>query len=488
MISAPSQVSLGFREAIRQAVQANPDLRRAGIDVRQAQQSVRQARGAFDTNLRAAVNYSGYKTLPVPGQFFSTLRTDIFGFEVGVDQRLPTGGTVGLSLGTTLSRSEMLISFSNPPEERTVPLWDTSLKLTVSHPLLKGIGLDVGLAPLRQARLRRDASRWALVGRARAVLRDILKGYLDVYEAQEATGVSLAALTQARRELRRAELFLTSGRLPESELVAYQLLVAQRERELVETRTRWLTRSLDLLQLTGSPRAGQRVLIQAQLSGLPLRRIIPSLSVAKQLALASSTELVGAQKQLQVAVISRKVARRNRLPSLDVNASFGPLGQSDSIGKSYENMVRFRGLSWSVGLTFAYLVGNRAARAAAQTASLGVSRELVTIEELRRTLATTAARTVALLEQARELVRVVRSEVQLAELRVKNERQRRESGRSTLFVIHEMENTLVSARYKLLSARIAFLKGCADLAALTGTLLSDLGVEARSARLSMRGR
>ena len=110
------------------------------------------------------------------------------------------------------------------------------------------------------------------------------------------------------------------------------------------------------------------------------------------------------------------------------------------------------------------------------------------MDDLRRTLATTATRTVALLEQSRKLVGVARSEVKLAELRVKNEKQRRESGRSTLFVVHQMENTVVSARYKLLSARIAFLKGCADLAALTGTLLGDLGVKARAARVTVRTR
>ena len=34
---SPAQVSLGFGETIRQAVRANPDLRRAGIDLRQGE-------------------------------------------------------------------------------------------------------------------------------------------------------------------------------------------------------------------------------------------------------------------------------------------------------------------------------------------------------------------------------------------------------------------------------------------------------------------
>jgi outer membrane protein TolC len=477
----PRAYRLGLDAALSQAVRANADLRRARIDVRLARQAVRAARAQYDTKLSAGLSYSGLVTVPVPGQFFQTLKSHVVGFDMGATQQLPTGGQVGLTWSTKLTRQETQVSIA--PEPINSDAWESTLKLSVSHPLLKGAGVLVGLAPLRQARLRRDAARWALVGRARAVVRDILKAYLAIFEAQEGARIREVALAQAKRDLKRAQLLLETGRIPNSQLISYRVQVAQRERERVVARTLWLTRSLELLQLIGSPRAGSNVLINADVSGLPLPAKVPSASEARRRVLAVSTDLKAAQKQLKVAIISRRVARRNRRPSLDLTGSIGPLGSSDKLGHALENLVKFKGVSWSVGLTFSYLVGNRAARAASQRSRLDVSRQLVTIGDLRRALATSATRLVAMLSQQARLVTTSKAEAQLREQQLKDEQQRFGAGRSSRFTLQQMQDAVLTARFNVIAARVGYLKTRADLAALTGSLLRAAGLRVRNAKI-----
>lgn len=479
----PKMMRLGMRAVLAQAVRANADLRRAGIDVRSAGQSVRESRAAFDTKLSAGASFSGSLTVPVAGQFFQPLKTHIVGFEIGATQPLPTGGQVGLKWATTLTRQETRISVTGSPTDQTSSTWESKLELSVTHPLLKGAGTLVGLAPLRQARLRRDASRWALVGRARAVVRDILKAYLSIREAQEGAQIRQVALAQAKREVTRTKLLLDTGRISESQLISHRVQEAQRERELVVARTLWLTRSLDLLQLIGSPKAGANALIHVDVLGLPLPTKVPTAAEAKKRALAASADLKGAQKQLKVAIISRRVAKRNRLPSLDLSGAIGPLGASDKLGRSLENLVKFKGVSWSVGLTFNYLVGNRAARAAAQKSQLEVNRQLVTIDELRRTLASSATRMVALLSQQARLVNTSRAETLLRERQLRDEQKRVGAGRSSMFTLQQMQDAVLTARFNVIAARVGYLKTRADLAALTGTLLPAAGLSVRHAKV-----
>jgi len=468
--------SLTFNQVLAQAVRLNRDLKRAGLDFASAKQDLRAAKGEYDTQISAGLSYGESTSPAVEGLNIQRLKSTTLQYSLSATQKLPTGGSVTLGLTTSRNTDLNVYDFSGNPIESDTTTWDTALTLTVTHPLLKGIGLDRNLAAIRQARLARDAARWAVWAKAQAVVRDLLKAYLDVVEAQAAVGVQQEVVVQAERDLARVKTLLGVGRMAPSEVVDYEFALAQQRRKLLEAQTTWLQVSLALRVQMGLRIKPGRQLVSAALPANPFGSAVPTSNQATDAALQTSKSLAVALKELKIKRIILASAKRDTWPSLDLSASFGPQGRATKFGAAHETLFRFKSLGWSVGLTFSYLVGNRAARAARAKARLDVKRKGVDIAELRQTLVAEATRGVALLRLQRKLWQTSEAEVRLAGSRLGNERKKHQAGRSSNFVLLQMQNDLVGARHKLFAARVGWLKQRVALAALMGDLLGRYGL------------
>jgi outer membrane protein TolC len=470
---------IAFERLLSQALKKNRDLERAGLDLAKARQDVRTARGEYDTTLGAGISYRRSTSTPVEELNIQTLRSSGLEYNLGASQKLPTGGTVSLELTTSRSTSLTRFSFSGDPFENETETWDSALTLKVSHPLLKGMGLDTNLAALRQARLARGAAAWAARAKAEAVVRDLYKAYLDVVAAEAGVQVRRQAVEQAARDLARSEALVEAGRMAEADLVDYRFAVAQQRRGLLEARTTWLQASLALRMLTGQRIRPSQGLIGTTQPENPFGGEAPTAREAARAALRHSRDLLAALEQLKIKEIELTARQRDTWPSLDVSAAVGPQGRASSFGAAHETLFKFDSLSWSVGLTFSYLIGNHAARAARAKARLQVRRQKVAIDELKQGLISEATRTAAQLQLDRRLAHTAAEEHRLAKLRLENERKRYAAGRSSLYVVLQLQNEAVATAHKALSARLAVLKRRADLETLTGTLLARFGLRAK---------
>ncbi len=471
-----------FKAVLKRALTRNRDLVRAGLDLASARQDVRASRGQFDPTLGAGISYSRSTAVPVEGLNIQTLHSSNLNYNLSVSQLLPTGGTVSLGLATTRSTSLSRFNFSDTPFENQTETWDTALTLSVTHPLLKGVGTDKTMAAIRQARLARGAAAWAARAKAEAVVRDLYKAYLDVVTAEAAVRVQRDAVAQADRDLKRSLALVGAGRMAEADLVDYRFALAQQKRALLEAHTTWLQASLALRLQTGEhlqPGAG---VVTTQLPQSPFTGATPTAQQAADAAMRHSRDLLAALKQLRIKEITLTTSDRDTWPSLDLSASIGPQGRADSFGKAHETMFKFKSLGWSVGLTFSYLIGNRAARAARAKARLDVKRQKVAIDELKQSLVSEATRTVAQLQLALRIAHTAELERRLAVLRLANERKKQAVGRSSLYVVLQMQNEVTSTAYKAFSARMDVLKRRAELAALTGTLLARLRLRAKAVK------
>lgn len=468
--------SLTFGQVLTQAVRLNRDLKRAGLDFALAKQDLRVAKGEYDPLLNAGISYGESTSPEVPGQPIQRLKSTSLQYNLSATQKLPTGGSVTLGLTTSRGTDESIYNFTGTPVSRDSSTWDTALTLTVTHPLLKGIGLDRNLAAIRQARHARDAARWAVWAKAQAVVRDLLKAYLDVVEAQAAVAVQREVLVQAERDLKRVKTLLEVGRLAPSKIVDYEFAVAQQRRKLLEAQTTWLQVSLTLrVQMGLKIKPGQQ-LVSAALPQNPFGATVPTSKQATDAAIDTSKSLAVALKELKIKRIILSSTKRDTWPTLDLSASFGPQGRSDKFSTAHGTLFKWKSLGWSVGLTFAYLVGTRAARAARAKARLDVRRKGVDIADLRQALVAEATRGVALLRLQRKLWQTTEAEVRLAAVRLANERKKHEAGQASAFVLLTMQNDLVQARHKLFAARVGWLKQRVELAALMGDLLGRYGL------------
>lgn len=468
--------SMTFGEVLAKALGRNRDLARAGLDLAQAREKEKEARAKYDTTLSSGVKYQSSRTTPVEGINIQNLRSSTLEIFLGASQPLPTGGAVSLGYSTIRSASLMRFSFADTPIENDTTYWDANLSLSVTHPLLRGVGTDTNLAALRQARHARQAAAWSAKARAEAVVRDLWKAFLDVLAAEGGARVQAEALSQANRDLVRAKALETAGRLPPADLVDYRFAVAVHERALLEARTTWLSQSLALRLLTGEKVRPGHGLISAKLPEDPFTAALPTEAEAARAALGHSRELLMALEELEIKKIGVLALKRDHWPSLDASAAVGPIGRSNTIGGAHESLFRFKSIGWSVGLTMSYLVGHRGAKAAREQAALEVRRQEVALDEVRQTLVAAATRAVALLALEKRLASTSAKEHALALLRLENERKRFAVGRSSLFVLLQLQQDVTAAAHRALTARLACLKRWAELEALTGALLARFGL------------
>jgi len=163
----------------------------------------------------------------------------------GISEFLPTGTWLDLDFGV---EQEDKIIVSNPDEE-----YETNLSLTVTQALLRGRGLDVNLASLRQARIDTRASEYQLRGLAQSLLAEVENSYWDytlakeevkIYEASVKLGEELTKETIERIEL---------GQLAKSEIFYGESETAQRRQDLIDAQSVRANARLRLLRLLNPP-------------------------------------------------------------------------------------------------------------------------------------------------------------------------------------------------------------------------------------------
>ena len=135
---------------------------------------------------------------------------------VGASEFFPTGTWADLEFGV-VQRDRTIVT--NPDEE-----YEADLSFTVTQALLRGRGLDVNLASLRQARLNTRASEYELRGLAQSLLAEVENAYWDytlagesvkIYEASLHLGEQLTKETKERIALGAiggiGDIFFRSG-------------------------------------------------------------------------------------------------------------------------------------------------------------------------------------------------------------------------------------------------------------------------------------
>ena len=125
----------------------------------------------------------------------------------------------------------------------------TRLSLTATQSLLRGYGLDVNLASLRQARLDTRSSEYELRGFAESLVAQTEEAYWDCALAQQQIQITEKSLDLANDQLRETLDRIQLGNVAATEKVAAEAEVALRQEDLINARSAFDAARLQLLRL-----------------------------------------------------------------------------------------------------------------------------------------------------------------------------------------------------------------------------------------------
>lgn len=448
--------TLSLREAVLEALGGNGDLKvhrlerdaiAAGIDV---------ARAVFDPQLNAQLSRAGADTLAAG-------RTTTDTYQAGIAEHLPTG--TDLSVTAIATRHDPGL-----PD-----VWSTRAEMGITQALLQGRSLDTNLASLRRARYDVDISDQELRGYTTALVAEAEGAYWDLVLADRRLVIVTKAEAVARQQVESTAARIRAGRSATSEQVASDAELAARRQDHLDADAACEQARLKLIRLLALDWSVKLALITVAEGGMDA-----CLPVEEHLQVADRlrSDLLQARLQRQRGELDVIETRNGLLPRLDFFAVLGSTGYAGAMMGSELASGRDRDNDVTVGLRFAYAIGNRAAAAAAVRAGVDTRRLDEAMANQARQVAFDVRSAHAESRRAAAGVEVRRATALLRAETRRTVQARVAVGRGTTLELAQAERDVLVAELDVAQAEVQARVALTDLYRLDGSLLQRRGIVA----------
>ena len=462
---------LSLDDAVRRAVENNPDLAivRLGTEVEAAR--VSETRSAFTPMFATTLGRSS--TTTPPSNFLLGERgvnADDWFSSSGVRQRLPWGsGTWSLSWDAARTATNNPISSFDPSLQ-------SGFQIAYSQPLLKDRAID----PAREQYIiaKRNFENSDLRFREAAVqtVATVKQAYWTLKATLANIAVQQQSLELAEELARQNKVRVDAGQDPPLDLVQAEAEVAARRENLIRAKTAAEDAEDALRRLIVDPNDASfwQVRIEPEeepsVVGTP-----PDVDAAVAIALNERFDLARAGHDLDNAKTTVDFLQNQRLPDVRLETSYRgnglsgtqflrtggfpgavtgvrDLGFGSALGQVFSNDYP----TWSVGLTVSYPLGRSFEAASLARADVERRQAAERIASLRLQAAETVRRAGRQIQSSAERVGAARAAATLAQQRLEAEQRRYQVGLSTTFLVTQAQRDLLQARVNLLQTTLDY--------------------------------
>ncbi len=480
---------------IEVAVRHSPDLMRAKADrdVAKGQAGAARANQQWVMTMGAQ-----YKSDAVGGQVkvqpFGQVQQDSISGSLGVGRNLPTGANVQVELGLGHTTTEidvpeglqpagsapMMGSTQAPTGGRIDDHYtrvQTTAKVTLKQPLVRGFGPDVALADEHRADFTAAAETLKAQLAAENMVREVVTGYWELAYANyelETRNQSLA-LAEAQEKLTREEL--RAGQAAQTALNAVIYEIAVRKEAVLRAQLVLEEKSLELRRLAGLG-LGRRQTVMRPGEAFEIGNDEWDIDEVLAQSRKANRKLGAIALQRKAADIDVSVTRNLTLPQVDVALSGALLGGGDTTSQSISAIGGVEGYQVMAGLSVQFELSGAAksnhGAALARRRRLDVDRA-----DAERQIDAQVVTSVKMVTSARTRVALADKAIAVAEENAKAEKLSFAAGKSTNFSVMDRQTQLVEAQLRRGRAVADYHTAVAQLQFLSGTLLEQYRVNVR---------
>jgi outer membrane protein TolC len=461
----PQTLPLALDEAVRRAIDNNPDLAVVRLGTEAEAARVAESRGAFAPVFSTQFGRSS-SAAPSANLLLGSGAVDVDDWfsSTGVRQRLRWGaGTWSLSWDTSRTTTNNPISSFDPSLQ-------SGFQFAFSQPLLKDRAIDAARYQYAVARRNRQTSdlrfRESIVQTTAAVKQ----AYWTLKATRANVVVQQRSLELAQELARENKVRVDAGQMPPLDLLQAEAEVAQRRENLIRATTIADDAEDALRTLIVDPEDVVFWSVRIEPVDEPaMHAATPDVDAAVTNALNARFDLARAGQELENARTTVTFLDNQRLPDVRLEASYrgnglggteflrsgsfpGSIvgtrrrGFEDALGQVFTNDYP----TWSVGLTINYPLGR--SYEAASFARADVERRQATekVDSLRIQAAEAVRRAGRQVHSTTERVGAARAGAALAQERLNAEQRRFEVGLSTTFLVTQAQRDLVQAEVTVL--------------------------------------
>ena len=479
------KLRLSLRQCVAIAIDNSLDLKIERVSPLQAAEDVIVARAAFDpaivsgsSDTDALLRYSSGRVEAATIGAGPTSTTSGGG---NIQLRIPThtGGSVSVGYDVTQ------VDPDDGSSELTLdPYWQSNVFVALSHPLLRGSGLDYNLAGIRVAANNKTISNEEFRNQAIGIVFNVEQAYWNLVRAIEDLEVSVKSLQVALKNRQSSWLQFLAGTKPELEVITADSGVAVRLSAVIRSEASVRDREDDLKEIVNLPEDWHLADLQILPADRPRRNVEQDplgigLAEAIQIALRRRPEIRQAELAIRNSSIRTRTRRNELLPKLDASASLGYHGVDRTYGRAADSMGTLRHHEAGVALTFEYPIGNRAARALWRRSKLAKRRAKLGLQRARQAIIVRVRAAIRRINTDRKRVMASRKAKELQGKRLEAEQRKKEVGRATSLDVLNVEEDYVASQRDHVNALIDYQITLAAFEKALGTLL-----DVRSIRLS----
>lgn len=458
---------LSARSVLAETVRANLRIREQKLELNIAKEQLRGEWGIFEPDFLATVareaNYRQNTRQQFLSQSTSTFNERNRINSIGIETMLPTGGKLQLNAQNKHLRNNL----QNAGETES----ESFAGFSVTQPLLKNAGWGTTVAQIRIAAAQSKLVFQEYRKQLMLVLSQAELAYWDLVAARDFEELREQSVRVAERVLLDNKARVEAGKMTEIE-------VLQAESGL-------------MMRIAGTMDAAQKIVAAtSQLNAFFGRagRVNENMRPTESLAPATvgrdaTAALLEAFKShpLYLAQIEKSrqddirlaFTKNQRLPQLDLKASYGYNGLGTSFTTSADVVGSTQFPSWYLGFEMRIpLGGGIKTRSQMAVAQLRKEQGLLELKAVEVELTTAVSTLVHKVNAAQEKARGYRKVVQVNERLLDTELTRLAEGKSDSRKVLQAEQDLADARVSELDARLEWQRANIELLVQTGTYLA----------------
>jgi len=468
-------ISLSLRDCIFFALKNNLDVAATRLVPRIKEAEIINAKSDFDPaatlDISTARSETHTSTAASTGTFDSVQEN--YDFNAGLKQKFLTGGDYDLTLKNNRLETNRLPAVQSPN-----PAYASNFTFTLTQPLLRDFGIGVNRADILIARNNRKIALEELREEVINTVTETEKTYWELVFALENLKVKELSLKHAEDLLEINRTRMKAGTASHLEVLAAEAEAASREQEVIIARDALFDAQDNLKLVTNliqDPKLWNFDIIPLDKPPLEAKEI--DLVESVRTAFKKRPDYQKEKIDLKNKEIKVKVARNERLPTLDLKGSFGLNGLDRHYNDAFNEMSKGEYESWSAGLSFEYPLGNRAARSRYKKRLLEKEKALIDFKNLEHKIIAQIREAVRGTNTDYKRVAVAETARRLRERKLSAEEERYKEGLATTEDILEYQEDLAEARSGYLRSIIDYNKSLVDLEKAKGTVLEKENIK-----------
>jgi outer membrane protein len=467
--TAPTTPPLTLEDSIALAMKKNFDLLIQANTTEQARDSLTIAKASFDPTLTSSVTRSFSESANTTSRLEGTT-SDNTSFRAGLSQLLPwTNGTVGLS--TNLGRAA-----TNNPNTFLNPSFSNSIAATLSQPLLRNAGSTISRANVRRNQIGVNIANINYRSQVLTVISSTENAYYNLVAARETLRIRQLSLELAQKLYDENQARRSTGVMTDLDVLSAEVGVANSRRSVIQAEQSVRDAEDALLSLINLANFDTRpgpVKFNDYVDGPP------NFAESYKLARSYYPNTLSAEETLKQLQIDLDTARRNKLPNLNLDASYGYSAKATNEGYSQviNNLPSDHGNNWSLGLSYSMPWGRHADKARFHQAQLNVFSQQLRLDQAEQQLMVNVRAAVRSVETNLAAVAIAGQATQLSEKQYEQQKARFDAGLSTSRAVLQAQDDLENTRFQELSAKLSLRRAASELHRLEATSIQRYGVQ-----------